>query len=47
MAMPNTCLLGAFAKVTGTIDLKPVIESFKDYFQGEKFEGNARCAKEL
>ncbi|OQY02636.1 MAG: ketoisovalerate oxidoreductase [Desulfobacteraceae bacterium 4572_130] len=45
MAMPNTCLLGAFAKVTGTIDLKPVIESFKDYFQGEKLEANARCAK--
>ena len=44
-AMPNTCIIGAFAAVTGLIDLDPVLESLEDYFQGKKLEANIRCAQ--
>ena len=27
MPMPNTCILGAFARVTGLVDVEPLIES--------------------
>ncbi|MFH1153982.1 MAG: 2-oxoacid:acceptor oxidoreductase family protein [Pseudomonadota bacterium] len=45
MPMPNTCILGAFARVTGLVALEPVIESLGDYFQGKKLAANARCAE--
>ncbi len=45
MAMPNTSVLGAFAKVTGLVDIEPLIESLGEYFTGKKFEVNAVCAR--
>ncbi len=44
-AMPNTCIIGAFAATTGLIELDPVLESLGDYFGGKKLEANIRCAK--
>ena len=44
-AMPNTCIIGAFAATTGLIELEPVLESLGDYFDGKKLEANIRCAK--
>ncbi len=44
-AMPNTCIIGAFAATTGLIGLDPVLEGLEDYFEGKKLEANIRCAK--
>ncbi len=45
MAMPNTAVVGAFAKVTGLVGIEPVLGSLEDYFKGEKLTANIRCAK--
>lgn len=45
MPMPNTCIIGAFAKVTGLVAIEPILESLEDYFQGKKLEANRRCAE--
>jgi len=42
---PNTCMLGAFAAATQIIELESITSSLKDYFEGEKLDGNVRCAK--
>ena len=41
----NTCLMGAFAKVTGWVSLDSVISSLKMYFEGEILERNANSAR--
>ena len=45
IALPNTCMLGAFAAVTGLIDIDSIIAGLGDYFQGSKLEMNIKCAK--
>lgn len=45
MNMPNSCILGAFAAVTGSIGIDPIIVGLADYFQGKKLEANVKCAK--
>jgi len=45
LPMPNTCIIGAFAKITGFVGIEPVLESLADYFQGKKLAANIRCAK--
>jgi 2-oxoacid:acceptor oxidoreductase gamma subunit (pyruvate/2-ketoisovalerate family) len=43
--MPNTCIIGAFAKTTGFIDIEPIIESLEEYFSGSRLEKNIICAR--
>ena len=45
IAMPNTCILGAFAVATGLINPDSIIVGLEDYFQGNKLDGNIRCVK--
>jgi 2-oxoacid:acceptor oxidoreductase gamma subunit (pyruvate/2-ketoisovalerate family) len=39
----NTCMLGAFAKTTGWVELKSLIRSLNEYFEGEMLKKNIRC----
>ena len=43
--IPNTCMLGAFAKTTGWLSLDSVLLVLTEYFEGESLEKNATCAK--
>jgi pyruvate ferredoxin oxidoreductase gamma subunit len=43
--VPNTCLLGAFAAVTGWVGLQSVIASVGEYFGGEVLRKNVRCVE--
>ncbi len=45
MAMPNTSMLGAFAKVTGLLELDPIMKGLEDYFSGKKLDVNLKCAE--
>ena len=47
MAMPNTCLLGAFAKVTGTIDLSLLLKVLKIIFKGKNLKEMQDVPKRL
>jgi Pyruvate/2-oxoacid:ferredoxin oxidoreductase gamma subunit len=42
-ALPNTCMLGAFAGTTGLLPLEALKEALGDYFQGSRLEANIRC----
>lgn len=44
-ALPNTCMLGAFAATTGLLPLESLTEALGDYFQGSRLEANIRCLK--
>jgi 2-oxoacid:acceptor oxidoreductase gamma subunit (pyruvate/2-ketoisovalerate family) len=43
--VPNTCLLGAFAAVTGWVSLESVKKSVAEYFSGEVLNKNVRCVE--
>jgi len=43
--MPNSCILGAFAAVTGIIEIDPIVLALEDYFDGKKLHANIRCAR--
>jgi 2-oxoacid:acceptor oxidoreductase gamma subunit (pyruvate/2-ketoisovalerate family) len=43
--IPNTCVMGAFAKTTGIIEIDWIVKSLEDYFSGQKLEANIRCAR--
>ncbi len=45
IAVPNTCIAGAFAKVTGWLKLDSVLLSLKDYFEGDRLDKNIKCAQ--
>lgn len=45
IAMPNTCILGAFAAATGLIDLDSIVVGLEDYFEGNRLDGNVRCVR--
>ncbi|MCP3900887.1 MAG: ketoisovalerate oxidoreductase [Desulfobacteraceae bacterium] len=45
LAIPNTCIVGAFASLTGLLDFEPIAEGLSDYFSGTKLEKNIVCAK--
>ena len=44
-ALPNTCMLGAFAATTGLLPLESLTEALGDYFQGSRLEANIRCLR--
>lgn len=41
----NTCMLGAFAKTTGWVELKSLIQSLIEYFNGDLLKKNIRCVE--
>lgn len=43
--IPNTCIMGAFAKTTGIIEIDWILKSLEDYFSDRKLEANIRCAR--
>jgi len=43
--IPNTCILGAFAAVTGWLDLQSVLSCLGDYLKGDILERNLRSAE--
>lgn len=45
LAIPNTVIVGAFAKMSGLLDIEPCCEALEDYFSGGKLTANVVCAK--
>jgi 2-oxoacid:acceptor oxidoreductase gamma subunit (pyruvate/2-ketoisovalerate family) len=45
LPIPNTVVVGAFAKMSGLLDIAPVLEALADYFSGKKLAANEICAK--
>jgi 2-oxoacid:acceptor oxidoreductase gamma subunit (pyruvate/2-ketoisovalerate family) len=45
LSIPNTVVVGAFAKMSGLLDIEPVIDALQDYFSGKKLAANEICAK--
>lgn len=45
LPIPNTVIAGAFAKMSGLLDVKPCCEALQDYFSGKKLDANKVCAK--
>jgi len=45
LSIPNTVVVGAFAKMSGLLGIEPVIEALQDYFSGKKLAANEICAK--
>jgi 2-oxoacid:acceptor oxidoreductase gamma subunit (pyruvate/2-ketoisovalerate family) len=43
--VPNTCLLGSFAATTEWIDLKYIISTLNEYFEGDMLEHNIKSAQ--
>ncbi len=43
--IPNTSIMGAFAKTTGIIEIDWILKSLEDYFSGDRLEANIRCAR--
>ncbi len=44
-ALPNTCMLGAFAATTGHLPLESLEAALEDYFQGSRLKANVRCLR--
>jgi 2-oxoacid:acceptor oxidoreductase gamma subunit (pyruvate/2-ketoisovalerate family) len=45
IAVPNTCMVGAFAKVTGWLKLESVLLSLERYFRDSGLAKNIKCAQ--
>ncbi len=45
LPIPNTVVVGAFAKMSGLLDIEPVLEALADYFSGKKLDANKICAR--
>ena len=45
LPIPNTVVVGAFAKMSGLLDIAPCCEALEDYFGGKKLSANIVCAK--
>ncbi len=45
LAIPNTVIVGAFAKMSGLLDIEPCCEALQDYFTGKKLSANIVCTK--
>ncbi len=43
--IPNTCLIGALAAVTGWVSIDSVIKGFAEYLEGEMLDKNIRNAQ--
>ncbi|SDU53874.1 2-oxoacid:acceptor oxidoreductase family protein [Desulfobacula phenolica] len=45
LAIPNTVIVGAFARMSGLLDIEPCCDALEDYFSGKKLAANIVCAK--
>jgi len=45
LPIPNTVIAGAFAKMSGLLDVEPCCSALEDYFSGKKLAANIVCAK--
>lgn len=45
LPIPNTVVVGAFAKLSGLLEIGPCCEALEDYFSGKKLAANIVCAK--
>lgn len=45
LSIPNTVIVGAFARLSGLLDIGPCCEALEDYFSGKKLAANIVCAK--
>ena len=45
LPIPNTVVVGAFARMSGLLDIEPCCEALQDYFSGKKLSANIVCAK--
>ncbi|MCF6246684.1 MAG: 2-oxoacid:acceptor oxidoreductase family protein [Desulfobacula sp.] len=45
LAIPNTVIVGAFAKMSGLLDVEPCCGALEDYFSGSKLAANIVCTK--
>lgn len=41
----NTCMLGAFARTTGWVQLDSLLSSLEEFFSGSALDKNARCVE--
>jgi len=44
-AITNTCMMGAFARTTGWVQLDSILHALGERFSGKILESNMRCAK--
>lgn len=45
LPIPNTVIAGAFAKLSGLLDVEPCCAALEDYFDGKKLAANIVCAR--
>jgi len=45
MPITNTCMLGAFARTTGWVQLDSILSSLEEYFSGDILKKNQRCVE--
>jgi 2-oxoacid:acceptor oxidoreductase gamma subunit (pyruvate/2-ketoisovalerate family) len=45
LPIPNTVVVGAFAKMSGLLDIEPVKAALADFFSGKKLAANEICAQ--
>ena len=45
LPIPNTVIIGAFARMSGLLDIEPCCEALQDYFSGKKLLTNIVCAR--
>jgi 2-oxoacid:acceptor oxidoreductase gamma subunit (pyruvate/2-ketoisovalerate family) len=45
LSIPNTVIVGAFAKMSGLLEIAPCCDALGDYFSGKKLAANIGCVK--
>jgi 2-oxoacid:acceptor oxidoreductase gamma subunit (pyruvate/2-ketoisovalerate family) len=45
LPIPNTVIVGAFARMSGLLEIEPCCDALQDYFSGKKLSANIVCAK--
>jgi 2-oxoacid:acceptor oxidoreductase gamma subunit (pyruvate/2-ketoisovalerate family) len=45
LAIPNTVIVGAFARMSGLLGIEPCCEALQDYFSGKKLSANIGCVR--
>ena len=45
LPIPNTVIVGAFAKMSGLLEIDPCCDALQDYFSGKKLSANIVCVK--
>ncbi|MCK5837624.1 MAG: 2-oxoacid:acceptor oxidoreductase family protein [Desulfobacula sp.] len=45
LVIPNTVVVGAFARMSGLLDIEPCCDALQDYFSGKKLAANIVCAR--